>query len=242
MQHLVSRSARAPRKVRSRTTASLATIRAPPEQLELAGVGASMQNPIARMRGILSSCVALLLAACGGGGGGGGNTPTPPPPADTTAPQTTITAAPPALTNSAGANLTFSANETSTFESRLDGAAFATATSPQALASLADGSHTFEVRARDAAGNLDATPATHTWVVDTVPPDTQFTTTPALLATTQPHPFGATSTEPNSTLEMSVDNAVYTTVSFPLNLSGLPNGGHFVRGRARHARGNADPT
>src|SRR5436190_2927446 len=106
----------------------------------------------------LSSCVTVLLAACGGGGSGNGN---PQPPADTTSPNTTISAAPAALTNSNSASLAFTATEAgTTFESRLDGAAFAAATSPQALAALAEGSHTFEVRARDAAGNVDATPAT----------------------------------------------------------------------------------
>ena len=123
------------------------------------------------------SCVALALAltACGGGGGN----PNPPAPPDTTAPDTTLAGAPQALTNAGAVTLTFTATEVATFEVRLDGAAFAAATSPHALNNLTDGSHTFEVRARDGAGNVDATPASATWVVDTTPPDVQIGARPS---------------------------------------------------------------
>ena len=36
---------------------------------------------------------------------------------------------------------------------------------------LADGAHTLQARARDAAGNADPTPAAFTWTVDATPPD-----------------------------------------------------------------------
>ena len=191
--------------------------------------------------GALSSCVTVLLAACGGGGSGNGN---PQPPPDTTPPNTTISAAPAALTNSNSASLAFTATEAgTTFESRLDGAAFAAATSPQALAALAEGSHTFEVRARDAAGNVDATPATATWVVDTVPPETQLTATPAATALTEPHVFSASAAgEANATFEISVDNGAFTATSLPVSLTSLANGPHNVRVRAHDAAGNVDAT
>jgi DNA-binding beta-propeller fold protein YncE len=52
-----------------------------------------------------------------------------------------------------------------TFDCSLDGAAFAACTSPRLLSLLANGSHTFRVRAKDTAGNIDPTPATTTWTV-----------------------------------------------------------------------------
>ncbi|WCB94984.1 virion structural protein [Baekduia alba] len=116
-------------------------------------------------------------------GGTAGTTPTPPttppatptPPADTIAPETTITAQPASSTTATTASFSFSPSETgSTFQCKLDGAAWATCTSPKAYSSLATGSHTFSVRATDAAGNVDASPAAATWTVTaaTTPPAT----------------------------------------------------------------------
>jgi len=42
--------------------------------------------------------------------------------------------------------------------------------------SLPDGTHTIAVRAKDTTGTVDPTPATYTWVIDTMPPDTTILT------------------------------------------------------------------
>lgn len=52
-----------------------------------------------------------------------------------------------------------------TFQCSLDGAAFVACSSPQAYVDLAPGSHELRVRAIDAAGNVDAAPATWAWNV-----------------------------------------------------------------------------
>lgn len=49
----------------------------------------------------------------------------------------------------------------------LDAAAFTSCLSPLAMAGLPNGAHTMAVRAIDAAGNVDATPATHAWTIQT---------------------------------------------------------------------------
>ena len=52
----------------------------------------------------------------------------------------------------------------------MDAAAFAVCTSPFTTAALSQGSHTFDVRAVDAAGNVDLSPASQTFVVDIARP------------------------------------------------------------------------
>jgi hypothetical protein len=57
-----------------------------------------------------------------------------------------------------------------TFECSLDDAAFTTCVSPQSYAGLPVGGHTFQVRAVDAAGTADPTPANLSWTASAPPP------------------------------------------------------------------------
>jgi len=89
---------------------------------------------------------------------------------DSIPPNTTVTSGPPDITRETSASFSFASSETdSTLECSLDGAEFSACASPKDY-DVANGSHTFSVRARDAAGNADATPASRTWEVDTVGP------------------------------------------------------------------------
>ncbi len=79
-------------------------------------------------------------------------------------------------TNSTSASFDFSADEPgATFECAIDGGAWGVCTSPKAYAGLADGGHTFEVRATDPAGNTDGNPAAFNWTIDTVAPSSTAT-------------------------------------------------------------------
>jgi Right handed beta helix region len=95
--------------------------------------------------------------------------------ADTTPPDTTITAGPSGSTASTDATFSFTSSEGgSTFQCSLDGVAFQPCTSPTTYEGLAAADHQFAVRAIDAAGNVDPTPATRTWTVTPPPPPTGF--------------------------------------------------------------------
>jgi Big-like domain-containing protein len=89
---------------------------------------------------------------------------TTPPPAPT------FSSTPANPTSSSSASFSFTSAETGvSFQCRLDGAAFSTCTSPTSYAGLTDGSHTFQVKAVDAATNQSAA-TSYPWVVDTTAP------------------------------------------------------------------------
>jgi Calcineurin-like phosphoesterase len=92
----------------------------------------------------------------------------PPSPSgtDTTPPDTTIDSGPPATTTSSSGSFAFSSNEPgSTFDCLLDSGSFSACASPMGYTGLSPGQHTFQVRARDQAGNADPTPASRTWTI-----------------------------------------------------------------------------
>jgi hypothetical protein len=85
---------------------------------------------------------------------------------DITLPDTKIKKGPKKQTSKTSAKLTFTSTEAgSTFACSLDGKAFKSCKSPQKYKGLKPGKHTFEVRAIDAAKNLDPTPASRAWTV-----------------------------------------------------------------------------
>lgn len=85
---------------------------------------------------------------------------------DTGPPDTTIVSGPSGRTESTSALFEFSSSEAGvTYECNLDGAGFVPCSNPVTFAGLSAGEHTLEVRARDAAGNVDPTPARATWTV-----------------------------------------------------------------------------
>src|SRR5215212_117275 len=168
----------------------------------------------------------------------------PPPLPDTTPPETTIDAKPNDPSNNASPSFGFTSTEAnSTFECSVDGGAYASCTSPKSLSSkLSDGSHTFAVKATDAAGNTDATPDSYTWTVDTVAPNTTIDAKPTNPSNNASPSFEFSSNEANSTFECSVDGGAYASCTSPKNLTGLSDGSHTFSVKATDAAGNTDAT
>src|SRR5207248_3756454 len=86
----------------------------------------------------------------------------------------------------------------STFECRVDGGSWSACTSPHTTAALGEGSHTFDVRATDAAGNTDGTPASHAWSIDLGPPTVSITAPTTYLNASDPNPYTVTASTPDA--------------------------------------------
>lgn len=83
---------------------------------------------------------------------------------DTTPPETLFSGEAPQLQSSPPrATFEFSSEAGATFECSRDGASFSPCQSPLTFEGLQDGEHTFSVRAKDRAGNVDSSPATASW-------------------------------------------------------------------------------
>ena len=176
---------------------------------------------------------------------------------DTTAPSTQIDSSPPALSASAGAELEFSGSDAggsgvASFECRLDSAQAAdwkACSSPKTYSSLADGSHKFEVRAVDQAGNLDASPASFEWSVNTTAPQTQIDSHPSALSpsATAQLEFSGSDAGGSGVASYqcrldSAEAAAWASCTSPKTYSSLADGSHKFEVRAIDQAGNADAT
>jgi hypothetical protein len=182
---------------------------------------------------------------------------------DATAPETSLDpSGPTGTTSSTAASFAFSSPDGgATFECKLEDpgsttVSYGSCTSPKAYSSLADGTYTFSVRARDDAGNTDATPASRTFTVDATAP-TVTVVHPANGSTTdQPKPAfdGAAGTADGDVATITVkifqagatSGAAFRTLSAPVTGGAwsatppdvLPEGDYIVRAQQSDSAGN----
>ena len=162
---------------------------------------------------------------------------------DTTSPDTTITAHPTDPSNDPAPSFSFTSSEPgSSFQCSPDGAPYAACSSPRTLSGLVDGTHTFAVRATDAAGNTDPTPATFTWTLDTTAPETTIATQPSDPTNSTSATFAFVSSKTGSSFQCSLDGAAFTACVPPATVTGLSEGPHTFAVEATDAVGNTDPT
>ena len=164
---------------------------------------------------------------------------------DTSTPDTEITGGPMNTSGSTTATFTFDSPDAgagSSFECALDSPVFLPCSSPNTLSNLSEGSHTFQVRVRDAVGNVDPSPATRTWIVDLTAPDTTITSGPTGTVSATVAAFGFTSNENNVTFSCSLDGGAMMPCTSPYSAMSMGQGSHTFSVAATDAAGHADPT
>lgn len=164
---------------------------------------------------------------------------------DTTAPETTIISGPAGDTNDSKPTFEFEASEpVSLFECSLDEAEFSACSGPGATHTtdvLADGDHTFAVRATDPAGNTGSSAAKSSFTVDATAPETEIVSGPDGDTSNTTPSFGFTSSEEDATFECSVDEAEFSACSGPdatHTTGALDDGNHTIAVRATDVLGN----
>jgi hypothetical protein len=127
--------------------------------------------------------------------------------------------------SSTSASLSFTGEASATFECRIDSGSWSSCVSPKSYASLSLGSHTFEVRQTDQAGNV-STEASRTWTVDTFTlsapsitqgPEGEVNSVEASLE------FSGVS---GATFECRLDDGPFETCSSPFEVADLDAGPH----------------
>jgi hypothetical protein len=158
---------------------------------------------------------------------------------DGTAPTVTISGNPGDPSNDGDPTFVFSAGEPSAFECKLDDAAFAACSSPQTYSDLADGDHTFAVKATDAAGNTGE--AAHAWTIDTTPPTIAITDGPNDPTNDSSGSFSFTANELGGSFTCRRDGLAFSSCTSPTNYAGLADGLHTFEVRATDSLGNIGP-
>jgi hypothetical protein len=178
---------------------------------------------------------------------------------DITPPETFINSKPPDPSNSSEATFTYSSGEAnSTFQCKLDGAAFASCgSSGITYTGLTDGSHTFQVKATDSSNNTDASPAGYTFSValpsgtppppptltppPLLPPQTTISLKPPAKTHDRTPTFRFRSSEAGSTYRCKVDKGAFKACRSPFTTKTLTFGRHTLKIQAVFA-GVVDPT
>jgi hypothetical protein len=185
------------------------------------------------VRRVVLSIIGVLLAVAVASGGIGMQMAA----SKTSVAAPTFTSQPANPANSTTANFIFTGPTGATFQCKLDAAAFAVCTSSKTYTALAQGSHTFQVKA--VAGSAESAATSYTWTVDTTPPPVpSITAKPASLSNTTSPSFSFTDTEPGVTFRCQLDGSA-SACSSPRSYSGLAQGANTFAVQAVDAAGNS---
>jgi CSLREA domain-containing protein len=154
---------------------------------------------------------------------------------------TAIETKPPAQSGSSAATFTFvgeTVGRVEGFECSLDGAAFATCSSPKELTGLGDGTHEFQVRAFNGEGTRDFSPATYEWTVEAAAPEISFEAAPPTKTNSTAAKFSFVVSGNPTKVKCKLDGALLQNCGSPVEFSGLAPGTHAFEVFAEDDAGN----
>lgn len=158
---------------------------------------------------------------------------------DTTAPNVLVLAKPSSASNQTAVKIEFKCSETAcSFECNVDDAGWQECASPLQLASLADGSHSVKVRAKDLAGNTGLDDVSIEWVTDTKAPSAVLTATPKTATNDHSATFEFKCDEGQCTFQCRIDETDWVDCTSALSYSDLDDGAHKLEIKALDASGN----
>ena len=160
---------------------------------------------------------------------------------DVTPPKTVITGGPSGLTNDNTPVFTFRSGADATFQCAIDGTGFQACKSPVTTTPLANGAHSFTVRATDPVLNVEVSPPTRNFTVDTVAPDTRFTKKAPKRFYKQRVKFKFASSEAGVHFQCQVDGRPWRACGSTFKF-GVKRGKHVILVRSVDKAGNTDKT
>lgn len=160
---------------------------------------------------------------------------------DNLLPETTIRSGPAVATRALTATFVFDSEPGATFTCTFDRRPVKACASTLRLTSLRAGRHSVTAQARDAAGNLDPTPASFTWTIDRTAPSTRIDYGRMQLGQPGPALFRLGASE-TVAFQCSLDAAPFAPCVSPVAVPKLAPGKHSFRVRSSDPAGNADWT
>ena len=134
-------------------------------------------------------------------------------------------------------SIAFTSENGSTNNCSLDGAAFASCSSPFLTGTLTEGTHNLRVTSTDLAGNTSSL-ALYTWTQDTIAPTAPGISTSAAYQTTSNVTVNFTTSSGTTTCQLDTNPATQCTSATTATYSSLTEGSHSITIRSADAAGN----
>jgi hypothetical protein len=158
---------------------------------------------------------------------------------DNIPPDTTILSGPATITSSTVASFVFTASETEKrFEYNFNSAGWNNTTANLTLSSLADGAYSILARAVDLSDNVDLSPASSNWTIDTIAPLASFISTTSAFSNATTTVFGLAANEAGVSFSCNLDAGAWQSCGATTTINSLSETAHTLEIKSTDLAGN----